>query len=971
MTTANQPTSLEDRYRKLLQIALFKRWNSQVFLKFWDQLEDGSDLSSDENTTATLFQAADNSYLDPLFLEYISCLALDQKVPGLTVASVIEHIRQCSLVSKHKVLIYIGKAIADLTIVPAKLNPILEAAANYLSEPDNLSILELRALAYLAEVLGKKCSNDISSAKVEKDTTIQPFRASLKKFVDVLEKKDEDLAVMLREQLALLLNADDNSIDHMRHAQKDKKPTLKLLRAFRMLYLEQLMFMSCYIQGQAFINELELLMEGEPAMVIIEELITTTFDCLAACMQRQDSQKYVNLWNGFMTKRIPLVIQHYAKDVPANQIDSVVCRPITLLDQGTISQITGGNDALDDMFSSFPSTSTDVRMHFLQECIALKIISPECLKNTLGNEAVVSENSLSSDAGTSLIPSKENPQISISISDFIAQNVSHENPDHVMYENSSLLWLLRTYYEELDGARQFLIAEELVALINEYTSPTGNDPRALARLCEVLAENVNVMDMLVLHVSPATILSPLIVYLDSWKQDDDDVANLQDCYSDLGSIFIFILQLYDRYGMTLNDITPLRATDSFCRQQIQLYFGFDGAALVLPQKSIDELSDEHRELLGGWIAALFSGDGISDDLMRMSSFKVLIDLTPIIVEQVVKACDMNMIDMELLRGGLGYFRQPVLAVAVIGALKYICQTTWDSRIITPAQQVVLQELVIIGDRSPEAIRLHNSVLAVIGKPLIRCLKGATFNTVSAHNGASDLLKKVRELTQEHIVVSKRPVAFDPASLSLISIIKDHLTGLTSWSMTVNKSQGSPPMYNLDMFTAAIKLFGAVQSARVFLEELELADSQGVLSVTLDVAVSLLLCSSDEKILQVFTDEVYLQIIKEESQKMGEKDVFSKGYNLLRKTLIDLRERFRESAIIGEPKEPEPALEKAQEADVGQNLDNGLDNQELDLNDFTFGGDDNRMDLDSGMDNNALDLNATMGDDLFGNEMDLS
>lgn len=969
MTTANQPTSLEDRYRKLLQVALFKRWNSQVFFKFWDQLEDGSDLSSNENITATLFRAADNSYLDPLFLEYISCLAIDQKVSGLTIASVIDHIRQCSLVSKHKVLIYICKAITDLTILPAKLTAILESTTKYLSESENLPILELRALAYLAEILGGKCTIDLSLVKSEKVATIQSFRSSLRKFFNVLEKKDEELTVLLRGQLTLLLDSDDNSIDYTRLAKKDKKPTLKLLRAFRMLYLERLMFMPCNIQGEALINELELLMEGEPAMVIIEELITTTFDCLAASMQRQDPQRVINLWNGFMTKRIPLVIQHYAKDVPANQIDSVVCRPITLLDQGTISQITGGNDALDEMFSSFPSTSTDVRMHFLQECIALKIISPECLKNTMGNEVVISENSLSSHAGTPVIPSKDNPQITVSIKEFIAQNVSHENPDHVMYENSSLLWLLRTHYEELDGARQLLIAEELISLIKEYTSPSGNDPRALARLCEVLGENVTVLDMIVLHISPATILSTLIVYLDSWKQDDDEVANLQDCYSDLGSIFIFILQLYDRYALTLKEIPHLQAADSFCRQQIQLYSDFDGAALVLPQKSIDELSDEHRELLGGWIAALFSGDGISDDLMRISSFKVLIDLTPIIIEQVVKACDMNMIDTELLRGGLGYFRQPVLAVAVIGALKYICQTTWDTRTITPAQQVVLQELVIVGDRSPEAIRLHNSVLAVMGRPLMKCLKGATFSTISSHSGASDILKKVGELTQEHIVVSKRPVAFDPASLSLISIIKDHLTGLTSWSMTVHKSQGSPPMYNLGMFTAAIELFGAVQSARVFLEELELADSQGVLSVTLDVAVSLLLCSSDEKILQVFTDEVYLQIIKKEGQKHGQKEIFSKGYNLLRKTLIDLRERFKKSAIIGEPKEL--TSEESQNAEIEQNIGSNLDNHEPILNDFTFGGGDNRMDLDSGMDNNVLDLDGTMGDDLFGDDMDLS
>ena len=70
--------------------------------------------------------------------------------------------------------------------------------------------------------------------------------------------------------------------------------------------------------------------------------------------------------------------------------------------------------------------------------------------------------------------------------------------------------------------------------------------------------------------------------------------------------------------------------------------------------AIDDLTrmgDRHAQL-GGWIKALYEGEGITDEVMQSSRPQEYYTLVPTLMAQTVEACERGLLDTETLRGGL-------------------------------------------------------------------------------------------------------------------------------------------------------------------------------------------------------------------------------------------------------------------------------------------------------------------------------
>ena len=143
-------------------------------------------------------------------------------------------------------------------------------------------------------------------------------------------------------------------------------------------------------------------------------------------------------------------------------------------------------------------------------------------------------------------------------------------------------------------------------------------------------KDTSLIDQLFLHTSIPSIVDPIREFLDVWTIDEDDdngsppitsiprrllplllwfvlisLVEHQLIYEQYNSILFFICYCVHRYGRQIAMDDP--DGPGFVRTWLR---EFSKATWL------DMLSDEDSNAIGNWIAALFDGDGISDELVR-------------------------------------------------------------------------------------------------------------------------------------------------------------------------------------------------------------------------------------------------------------------------------------------------------------------------------------------------------------------
>lgn len=141
--------------------------------------------------------------------------------------------------------------------------------------------------------------------------------------------------------------------------------------------------------------------------------------------------------------------------------------------------------------------------------------------------------------------------------------------------------------------------------------------------------------------SPSSILQPLCNLLDAWHYEEDQ-GEYQPVYEEFAAILLLILAFVNRFSLDVHDIGILPS--SFVAQLL-----VKGHV----SRNLDELSEEERKYLDGWILGLFNqSEGISDEVMSACRPQEFYMLSPTICAQAVYACSAEVLDIKTLKSGL-------------------------------------------------------------------------------------------------------------------------------------------------------------------------------------------------------------------------------------------------------------------------------------------------------------------------------
>ena len=681
---------------------------------------------------------------------------------------------------------------------------------------------------------------------------------SLSKYLIYLETIDECLTAELKLAYSnVLRDSTDIILDKYTptntNNNNNSSSLFEISRAFRLIWFENLMFSSYRLQPSSFNKELDAVFKNEQPKDVISKLIATLFDCYAVCLLRRTGQKYISLWKGFIVKRFPVIVKRLLENAGEQRalIEQAVCQPLMRLDRQTVNllRISGGGDALDEMFDSFPSTTTDLRHEFLQACIQLEIISQDALIKTLGQDANNQNNNNNTNntnhsndnasnnsqgkAGTDFVfDVKSGTQISINEIFMLA---SHENEYDGKLEDC-VIYRIISIFEEVDGIRQMKIANKLVKFVRDCCKKGLS--KCLRRLCHTLALKLTALDVLFLHVEPAKLLQPLVKFLDSWK-DDEDVMSIQDGYIDCGSILLLIVVAFKRYDLMNKEMAILKNSDlrsSFC--------------LSVLTSSRPEVNDD---LLGAWITALFDAGAISDDLMKSCSFQQVFWLVPLIFQQAITACSRNIIDFDVLKGGLDYFLQPFLLGTLLNAYKYLIKHLWEYQDAMVAIQV-LNSLIVSPEVTDEALAINQMVLTVMSDELNQAIQDRKARGDAQLDQILTVLGPyVQQMTDDGTSPVNNGNTTNPKSSSsssssssspssdssLINSVKENIGSLVNWIQAIDQGISGPLEYNKSVIFLAVDIFGAQSVLKIMLDELDLSEAQGTIDYTLDVFSSLI------------------------------------------------------------------------------------------------------------------------------------
>lgn len=633
------------------------------------------------------------------------------------------------------------------------------------------------------------------------------FQPAIERFSKVMESVDRVLA---RD----IINSYTTILESINHPNSNVETFLKPTRLFRMIWLESKVSASRQTQPDVFSHELQFFLVNENPLKLISYLITAAFDGLSVSLLRKDSVMNIGVWKAFIVKRLPLIVKNLLSaaliNVNPTQIENIICQPITTLSRDTISLIcrpSGNNSIVDEMFPTAGSQNnmSDIRFDFIKAFVALNILSEHAFQLIQDDKFAydikrIDEMKLLNEGF--IDDSFTGKTYYISSVSSVSMN---ENSEYVSFEDSRIVELVNDFFE-LDGIYQARVAQEVLNMLNFWVE--GANTRNINRLCQALSLNLNALDVLLLHVRPSDLYRPLVTLLDEWRHDEDEV-NFQEVYTDFGCIMLMVILGFERYNLTLVDLGLDGADKSFCVSMLR--------QSANAETTLDDLSPENRELLGGWISALFDAGAISDDLMKMSAVKELYKLVPTLFRQAVAACSAKIIDLDTLRGGLEYFLQPFLLPSLLGAFIWIRNSIWRQQADTMTLLQMLTSL-LISELEGEAQNIHRIVLSIAARDLYPILTRISHSAGSAEEQLFVEPKILSILEPYYTSARSSSSVLLEQNVSLEIAIKEHISVLSNWVM--NSTESGPPGYNFDLINSAVQELGALHVLMILLDHLD-------------------------------------------------------------------------------------------------------------------------------------------------------
>ncbi|CAG8149644.1 unnamed protein product [Penicillium salamii] len=530
--------------------------------------------------------------------------------------------------------------------------------------------------------------------------------------------------------------------------------------------------------------------------VLIEEVITATFDVLSNGVYRNESPRTMFLFRSFLVNKLPAFFAAIsaASMVPIS-MEMCISQALSRLDPNAFPSFS-------QMFSmQGSSVLSDARQEFLFACASHKLIEESSIEQLLG------ENPMQTLPGGG-------PYIK---DDIISQiNNNHERAEQLIGEIESM--------EGNAGAIVGAVVEVMHSLCHQKETMT------LKNICNSLSRRPQTLDVILLFRSAKQVLQPLCSVIDSWKWDEDQGEN-QPVYDEFGSILLLVLAFKYRYDLSPSDL-GISSNDSFLLKLLDR-----GAC----RQKLTDLSEKQNKDLGAWIGALFIAEGISEEIMSSCSPHEFYLLVATLFDQSVGACESGKLEFETLKGGFEYLLEPFLLPSLVVALTWLGNHIWESETDPTIPLKALYSLIKPSSISGEAQAIHQTVLNITARPLEEQLK----NVRTRHQSRTDIKPSLDALDP---YLSFRRVGSchrteldtwtNQATGGLLTSIRTTLQTLVLWSSNPEINM-APQTYTHRQLLTSIRMLGAPRVLSSLIEEIKRHTESGTSHIALDIATTMI------------------------------------------------------------------------------------------------------------------------------------
>ncbi|OJD27964.1 hypothetical protein ACJ73_00638 [Blastomyces percursus] len=556
-------------------------------------------------------------------------------------------------------------------------------------------------------------------------------------------------------------------------------------RAGPYIYVNALLFGRPLVDDSMVVNYLHNRYGGD-RMTLIEDLITAAFDVLSNGMYRNEPNRTMFIFRSFLVNKLP----PFFADMCASAINPI---PMELCITRALSRIDpNAFPSFSEMFAmQGNSILSDVRQEFLFACALHKLIPEASIERLLG----------------------ENPMQTLPVGgqlrreDLVSQiNNNPERTEQLINELESM--------EGNAGTIAAAITEVMHSLCSRKETMT------LKNICNSLSRRPLSLDVMLLFISPSTILQPLCALLDAWKWGEEQ-GESQPVYDEFGSILLLVLAFKHKYGLSHYDL-GISNPDSFVLRLLQ-----HGCS----SQRLEDLDEKQKNNLGAWITALFIAEGISDESMASCSPQEFYFLVSTLFSQSLAACETGKLEFETLKGGFELM-----------ALIWLGHHIWESESDLTTSLKLLLALIKPSSISGEAQEIHRTVLLITAKQLGDQLKGVC----TRHPSGNDV-KPILEALEPYHSFQRRSTArygevegwaANPAGGGIVANIRHTFSSFVFWSTSPEISM-TPPSYTHRQIVAGIRLVGAVRVLRGIIDELKLQAETGSGDLALDIAATLI------------------------------------------------------------------------------------------------------------------------------------
>ncbi|KAK6358916.1 mediator complex subunit, variant 2 [Orbilia brochopaga] len=580
------------------------------------------------------------------------------------------------------------------------------------------------------------------------------------------------------------------------------------------VFLNSLLFARPLVDDEYLIHHLinrykEL--SGQAAL----DLITASLDCIANAISRSESSSTISLFRHFLVNKIPLLLLRF--NMPVMQAQYVLTQAISAKNAGGGA---GNPLSLESTFGSADSMMLDLpnelKQEFLFACALHRIIEEASVEVILGD-----------------VPLQTMAKMRYTQEELVTECIM----------DSDRLERLISEIEELDGNSGAIVGAvvEMLRMMCEQRDTMG-----LYTLCRNLISKPKTIDLLLLYAQPVAILEPLCVVLENWRYEDDQ-GEYEPVYREFGNILLLVMTVFYRHNLNfshLGAIPPTSFVPMFIKQ-------------CHKDISVDDLArmgDRHAQL-GGWIKALYEGEGVTDEVMQSSRPQEYYSLVPTLIAQTVEACDRGILDTETLKGGLVYFQLSSYIASEVAIIFWLTDHIWATQPeITHALKILH---ILIATAPQESPQTHKTILAICAHNLERVLRDmlrpentAIANGSPQHAQVEQMLKALapfRDFRRSGLPSAVELDAWAKVPGGLLAALKAAVQGVVVWSAAPDMSV-QPANYTPRLLYAAWRMLGAREVVRALVDEVQAVSVQGgegMPEIAVDVVASMIVAPNPD------------------------------------------------------------------------------------------------------------------------------